>query len=171
MIVQDYRGKAPVLKPGSLLAPTAVAVGDVTVEEGASLWYGAVVRGDQSSIRIGADTNLQENAVIHVSDGFLADIGERVSVGHSAVLHGCTVEDECLIGMGAILLNGCVIGRGSIVAAGALVPQGAVIPPNSLVMGSPAKLRRAVTREELDTNLLHVRQYRQRAEELLERQK
>ena len=169
MIVQDYQGKAPVLKSGSLLAPTAVVVGDVTVEEGASLWYGAVVRGDQSSIRIGANTNIQENAVIHVSDGFPADIGERISVGHNAVLHGCTVEDECLIGMGAILLNGCVIGRGSIVAAGALVPQGAVIPPGSLVMGSPAKLRRTVTQEELDINLLHVCQYRQRAEELLER--
>ena len=169
MIVKDYQGKFPVLKHGSLLAPTAAVVGDVTVEEGASLWYGAAARGDQNSIRIGANTNIQENAVLHVSDHAPMAIGAWVSVGHGAILHGCTIEDECLIGMGAILMNGCVIGRGSIVAAGALVPENTVIPPNSLVMGSPARFRRTVTPKELDVNLLHARQYRQRAEELLER--
>ena len=171
MIIQSFRGKAPVLKPGSFLAPTAVVVGDVTVEEGASLWYGAAARGDQNSIHIGANTNIQENAVLHVSSHAPISIGEWVTVGHGAILHGCTIEDECLIGMGAILMNGCVIGRGSIVAAGALVPQGSVIPPNSLVMGSPAKVRRAVTPEELEGNHRGTANYRQRAEELLERQK
>lgn len=170
MIVKDYRDKTPVLKSGSLLAPTAVVVGGVTVEEGASLWYGAVARGDLNSIHIGANTNIQENAVLHVSDHHPMTIGEWVSVGHGAILHGCTVEDECLIGMGAILMNGCVIGRGSIVAAGALVTENTVIPPNSLVMGSPAKLRRAVTPEEQEGNHGRTAHYRLRAEELLERQ-
>lgn len=171
MIVQDYQGKRPVLKPGSLLAPTAVVVGDVTVEEGASLWYGAAARGDQNSIHIGANTNIQENAVLHVSSHAPMNIGAWVSVGHGAILHGCTIEDECLIGMGAILMNGCVIGRGSIVAAGALVTENTVIPPNSLVMGSPAKFRRTVTPEEQEGNHGRTAHYRQRAEELLERQK
>lgn len=148
MLVKEYQGQLPHLKPGSLAAPNATAVGRVTLEPGASLWYGVVARGDSQSIAIGANTNIQDNAVLHVSATDSLSIGQGVTVGHGAILHGCTVEDDCLIGMGAILMNGCVIGSGSLVAAGALVTEGTIIPPGSLVMGSPAKVRRPLTLEE-----------------------
>lgn len=170
MYTKDFEGKFPVLKPGCLIAPTAVVVGDVTVEEGASLWYGVTVRGDENYIKIGANTNIQENCVLHVAAKAPMSIGEWVSVGHGAILHGCTVEDHCLIGMGSILMNNCVVGRGSIVAAGALVPQGMVIPPNSLVMGSPARIRRMVEPAEQEGNDGRTARYREKAEILLEKQ-
>lgn len=169
MMIQTARGKSPTLNPNAFAAPTAVVVGDVTVEEEVSLWYGAVVRGDQNPIRIGAHTNIQENSVLHVSDEKSLTIGAWVTVGHGAILHGCTIEDDCLIGMGAILMDGCVIGRGSIVAAGALVTEGTVVPPGSLVMGAPAKLRRTVTEEEQASNHHHAAQYCLEAAQLLER--
>lgn len=170
MYTKDFEGKSPVLKPGSLIAPTAVVVGDVTVEEGTSLWYGVTVRGDENYIKIGANTNIQENCVLHVAAKAPMSIGEWVSVGHGAILHGCTVGDHCLIGMGSILMNNCVIGEGSIVAAGALVPQGMVVPPKSLVMGSPAKLRRMVEPAEQEGNDGRTARYREKAEMLLDKQ-
>lgn len=131
------------------LAETCAVIGDVEIGDDASIWYGAVVRGDVMPIRIGARTNLQDNAVIHVtSDRFGTVIGSDCTLGHSAIIHACTVEDFCLVGMGAILLDGCVIGRGSFVGAGALVTPGTVIPPGSLVLGSPAKVKRPITDEE-----------------------
>ena len=169
-MLTSYRGKSPVLKPGSYLAPLVSVIGDVVLEEGAALWYGAVVRGDQNAIRIGSGSNIQDNAVLHVSDEDPLTVGKGVTVGHGAILHGCTIEDNCLIGMGAILMNGCVIGDGSIVAAGALVTQGTIIPPGSMVMGSPAKIRRAVTAEELAHNKSSAENYLLRAKELLEKQ-
>ena len=141
--------KIPRLSPKALMASNATAVGDVTVAEGASLWYGAVLRADQAPITVGYGSNIQDNAVVHVSHGFPATIGQNVTVGHGAIVHGATVEDECIIGMGAILLNGCVIGKGCLVAAGALVTQGKIIPPGCLVIGSPAKVIRELTTEEL----------------------
>ncbi len=126
----------------AFLAPNATLVGDVVLGPDSSVWYTAVLRGDLNSIRVGARSNLQDGVVVHVDPMFPAAIGSGVSVGHRAVLHGCTVEDDCLIGMGAVVLNGAVIGAGSLVAAGSVVPEGAVIPPRSLVAGVPARVKR-----------------------------
>ena len=147
MIVR-WKDKEPRLDPSVRMAESAAAVGDVAAEAGVSLWYGAVVRGDVSPIRIGRDTNIQDNAVIHGDPGVPTELGEQVSVGHGAVLHSCRVEDGCVIGMGAVVLRDCVIGAESMVAAGAVVAGGAVIPPGSLVMGVPGRVKRALTPEE-----------------------
>jgi len=121
-----------------------VVLGDVTLGPRASVWYGAVLRGDTAPIVVGEASNLQDGTVVHVDTDRPATIGARVGVGHRVVLHGCTVEDECLIGMGSVLLNGVRVGRGSVVAAGAVVPEGMAIPPGSVVMGVPARVVRAV---------------------------
>ncbi|MEV3859972.1 gamma carbonic anhydrase family protein [Streptomyces sp. NPDC050095] len=147
-LVTGIGGKEPKIDPEAFVAPMSVAIGDVTLHAGASLWYGAVLRAEFEPIVLGADSNIQDNCTVHVDLGFPVTIGERVSVGHNAVLHGCTIEDDCLIGMGATVLNGAVIGAGSLVAAQALVPQGMVVPPGSLVAGVPAKVRRELTEEE-----------------------
>ncbi|MEV6051838.1 gamma carbonic anhydrase family protein [Streptomyces sp. NPDC052107] len=140
--------KEPQVDPEAFVAPTASVIGDVTLHAGASVWYGAVVRGDVEKITVGAQANVQDNVTLHADPGFPVSVGERVSIGHNAVVHGATVEDDCLIGMGATVLNGAVIGAGSLVAAQALVPQGMVVPPGSLVAGVPAKVRRELTEEE-----------------------
>ena len=162
-------GHTPLLKSGSYAAPNATAVGDLVAEEGVSLWYGAVVRADQCPIRIGRDTNIQDNCILHVDPQDPMTIGQRVTVGHGAILHSCTVEDDCLIGMGAILMNRCVIGAGSLVAAGALVTEDTVVPPCSLVVGSPAKVRRSLTPEEQAAHPESARHYVLHAAEQLER--
>jgi len=126
------------------IAPSAVLVGDVTVEEGASVWHGAVLRGDFDSIVVGEDSNVQDNVVVHVDRGMPALIGARVTVGHAAVLHGCTIEDDCLIGMSATINSGARIGTGSLVASGALVRESAEFPPRSVIAGVPAKVLRPV---------------------------
>jgi carbonic anhydrase/acetyltransferase-like protein (isoleucine patch superfamily) len=132
------------IHPTAFIAPTAAVMGDVTLEEDTSVWYGAVVRGDMAPIVIGAQSNLQDGSVVHVDEGVPCLVGRRVGVGHRAILHGCTIEDECLIGMGAILLNNARIGTGSVVAAGAVVPEGMQIPPRSLVIGVPGRIVRQV---------------------------
>jgi carbonic anhydrase/acetyltransferase-like protein (isoleucine patch superfamily) len=119
-------------------------MGNVTLGEESSVWYGAVLRGDMAPIIIGARSNLQDGTIVHVDEGEPCTVGERVGVGHRVILHGCTVEDECLVGMGSVLLNGVRIGRGSVVAAGAVIPEGMQIPPDSLVMGVPGRIVRAV---------------------------
>ena len=119
-------------------------MGDVTLGPRASVWYGAVLRGDMDRIVVGEATNLQDGTIVHVDEGRPTLVGARVGVGHRVILHGCTVEDECLIGMGSVLLNGVVIGSGSVVAAGAVVLEGMVVPPGSLVMGVPARVARSV---------------------------
>ncbi|MFI9823468.1 gamma carbonic anhydrase family protein [Streptomyces sp. NPDC052013] len=147
-LITGIGGREPKVDPGAFVAPTASVIGDVTLEAGASVWYGAVLRGDVESISVGADANVQDNCTVHADPGFPVRIGARVSVGHNAVVHGATVEDDCLVGMGATVLNGAVIGAGSLVAAQALVPQGMVVPPGSLVAGVPAKVRRELSEEE-----------------------
>lgn len=134
----------PSVDPSAFIAPTAVVMGDVTLGARASVWYASVLRGDMAPITIGADTNIQDGTIIHVDEGVPCTIGERVGVGHRVILHGCTVEDDSLIGMGSILLNHVRIGRGSVVAAGAVVPEGVDVPPGSLVMGVPGRIVRAV---------------------------
>ncbi len=143
-----FLGASPRLGEGVYLASTAVVLGDVTLGDHASVWYGAVLRGDINRISVGAKSNIQDNAVVHLADDFPAIIGERVTVGHAAVVHACTVEDECLVGIRAVILDGAVVGRGSMIGAGALVTQGMVIPPGSLVLGSPAKVVRAMREDE-----------------------
>lgn len=168
-MLQTFRGQRPAIHPSARLAENAVLVGAVTVAEEANIWYGAVLRGDCCTVRVGAGSNIQDNCVLHSDAGFPLDVGADVTVGHAAVLHGCTVGDGSTVGMGAILLNGCKIGKNCLIAAGALVTQGAVIPDGSLVMGSPAKVRRPLNPEEL-AGLRHgAEEYRALAEELLPR--
>ncbi|MCI4371221.1 MAG: gamma carbonic anhydrase family protein [Thermoplasmata archaeon] len=126
------------------VAPTAVLVGDVAIEDGTSIWHGAVLRGDLDAIVVGRDSNIQDNAVVHVDRGMPAMIGARVTVGHAAVVHGCTVGDDCLVGMNATINSGAIIGDGSLVASGAVVLESAEFPGRSLVAGVPAKLIRSV---------------------------
>ena len=160
--------KKPEIHPSAFIAPNATVLGDVTVGENSSLFFGAVVRSEFVPIIIGKDTNIQDNCVLHTDRGLPMTIGSGATIGHGAILHSCTVGDNTLIGMGAIILNGAVIGESCIVAAGALVPQNMVIPPRSLVMGSPAKIRREVTEEEISANRLSAEGYVREAAEYKE---
>ncbi|MFF9350358.1 gamma carbonic anhydrase family protein [Streptomyces sp. NPDC014734] len=148
-LITGINGKEPAVDADAFTAPTSVVIGEVTMAAGSSVWYHAVLRADCGPIVIGADSNIQDNCSVHVDPGFPVTVGERVTVGHNAVLHGCTVEDDVLVGMGATVLNGARIGAGSLIAAQALVPQGMQVPPGSLVAGVPAKVRRQLTEEEL----------------------
>ena len=141
-MIIDYEGKTPQIGQDVFIAPTATIIGDVHLADGASVWYGAVIRGDLASIHIGRDTNIQDNCTIHVDAGQPARIGEAVVIGHNAVVHGCTIEDLCLVGINAVVLNGAHIKRGSVVAAGAVVLENQVIGPLELAAGLPAKVRR-----------------------------
>jgi carbonic anhydrase/acetyltransferase-like protein (isoleucine patch superfamily) len=132
--------RVPAVDPTAFVAPSAVVVGDVTLGPRASVWYGAVVRADAESIVIGADSNVQDGSTLHSDPGFPLVLGERVTVGHRVVLHGARVDDDVLVGMGAVVMNGAHVGSGSIVAAGAVVTENAVVPPGSLVAGVPAKV-------------------------------
>jgi carbonic anhydrase/acetyltransferase-like protein (isoleucine patch superfamily) len=138
----------PALGKGVFIAKTAVVIGDVTLGAHSSVWYGAVLRGDINRIVVGHHSNVQDNAVLHLADQLPCVLGNWVTVGHSAVVHACTVGDEVLVGMGAVILDGAVIGKQSIIGAKALVTQGAKIPPGSLVLGAPAKVVRKLSKEE-----------------------
>jgi carbonic anhydrase/acetyltransferase-like protein (isoleucine patch superfamily) len=148
-MIRGHAGKRPVLGAGVFVAENAAVIGDVVIGEQSSIWYSTTVRGDVMPIRIGARTSIQDNTVIHVTSDFSGTIiGSDCTVGHSAIIHACTVEDFCLIGMGSILLDGARIGTGSLVGAGALVTPGTDIPPGSLVIGSPAKVKRPLNDKE-----------------------
>lgn len=151
--------KKPEIDAQAVIAQGAVVLGDVTVKKDASIWYNAVVRGDRSPILIGEGSNIQDLCVLHVDDDCPLTIGKRVTVGHGAILHACTIEDGALIGMGAIVLNGAVIGKNSMVAAGALVTSNTVIPEGALYMGNPAKFRRMLSEEELAANRKQAEDY------------
>ncbi len=148
-MIKEFEGIQPKLDSKTYRADGAKVIGDVTMKEFSSLWYNTVVRGDVNRIEIGRYTNIQDNSVVHVADDHATIVGDFVTVGHNAILHGCTIEDHCLIGMGAIVLNGAVVGRGSIIAAGALVKENQIIPPNSMVVGMPGKVVKTV--ENMDT--------------------
>jgi carbonic anhydrase/acetyltransferase-like protein (isoleucine patch superfamily) len=143
-MIETFKGVRPRIGANVFIAPTAAVIGDVEILDGASVWYGAVIRGDLASIRIGRDTNIQDNCTIHVDAGQPAIIGASVVMGHNAVAHGCTIEDNCLIGINAVVLNGARIRSGSIVAAGAVVLEKQTIGPLELAAGIPAKVRRTL---------------------------
>lgn len=143
-MILPYEGKVPLIHPSVFVAPTAVIIGDVEIDEGASVWFGAVVRGDMAPIRIGARTNIQDNCTIHVDVELPAIIGKGVTVGHNAVVHGCTIADDCLIGMGSLVLNRACIESGSIIAAGAVVTEDSRIGPEMLAAGTPAVVKKAL---------------------------
>lgn len=148
-MIRAYRGIVPRIAASAYIDPSAQVIGDVNVGERSSFWPGVVARGDVHWIRVGEESNIQDNSVLHCdAPDFPLMIGDRVTVGHRVVLHGCTVEDECVIGIGAIVLNGAVVGKGSVIAAGAVVPEGMAVAPGSMVMGVPGKVRREVTEEE-----------------------
>lgn len=148
-LLRTFNGATPEIHETAWVAPNATLIGRVSLGAESSVFYGAVLRGDTDQITLGARSNLQDNVVVHCDTGTPTTIGTGVSVGHGAVIHGCTIENDCLIGMHATVLNGAVIGAGSLVAAGAVVLEGTVIPPGSLVAGVPAKVRRELAEEEL----------------------
>ncbi len=150
VLIMGLEGCTPRLGRGVLVCPGAIVVGDVEIGEGASLWFNAVVRGDLAPIRIGEETNIQDGAVLHVDTGLPLTIGRRVTVGHTAILHGCSVADGALVGMGARVLSGAVVGEEALVAAGALVPEGRSVPPRVLAVGVPARVVRPLTEAELE---------------------
>lgn len=150
-MLRSFRGILPTVEPTAYVDQSAQVIGDVHIGVESSVWMNVVIRGDVHRIQIGARTNVQDGTIVHVQGAtHPTTIGDEVSIGHGAIVHGCTIEDRCLIGMGAILLNGVRVGTESIVAAGSLVPEGFVVPPRSLVMGSPAKVRRSLRVDEVE---------------------
>jgi carbonic anhydrase/acetyltransferase-like protein (isoleucine patch superfamily) len=160
MSIRGYRGITPKIAATAYIDPSAQVIGDVAIGERSSVWPNTTVRGDVNYIRIGDETNVQDNCCLHVQrDEFPLILGNRVSIAHSVTLHGCVIEDECLIGMGAIVLNGARVGSGSIIAAGALVTEGMTVPPGSVVMGMPGKVRRTATGDDRKRILKHADSY------------
>jgi carbonic anhydrase/acetyltransferase-like protein (isoleucine patch superfamily) len=148
-LVRAWGGKEPRLADGVWLADGAVVVGDVEVGAESSIWFGSILRGDVNRIRVGARTNVQDLSILHVTSGtHPTTVGDDVTIGHRATLHGCTVKDRCLIGIGAVVLDGAVVGEEAMVGAGALVTPGTVVPPGTLAVGSPARVKRDLTSEE-----------------------
>lgn len=151
--------KVPQIHPEAFIAPDAAIYGDVTIGKDCSIWFHAVVRAEHAPIVIGQGSNVQDNCVVHVDAGHAVEIGEYVTVGHGAIVHGCKIGDNTLVGMGAIILNGAVIGKNCVIGAGALVTQNTVIPDNSLVIGSPGKVLRQVKPEEAAANRTNAGHY------------
>jgi carbonic anhydrase/acetyltransferase-like protein (isoleucine patch superfamily) len=159
-VLRPYRGTSPRVHPTAFVDASAQVIGDVEIGEESSVWMCAVIRGDVHWIKVGKRTSIQDGTVVHAMTGtHPTSIGDNVTVGHAAVLHGCTIEDRCLVGMGAILLNGAVVGAGSIVAAGTLLVEGQKVPPRSLVMGSPGKVKRLLTQSEVADIQLYADRY------------
>ena len=158
--LERYLGQTPQIHPSAYIAPGSTVLGDVVIGEQSSVWPGAVLRGDINSIRIGDCTNIQDGAILHLADDYPTILGNHVTVGHAAVVHACTVEDEVLIGMHATILDGAVIGKGSIIGAHTLVKAGMQVPPGSLVLGVPGRIQRQLTPEEQTNNLALAEKYK-----------
>ena len=150
MAIYQFGEHQPAIHEDVYIADTADVIGQVTLKARASVWYQAVLRGDSDHLDIGEESNIQDGAVLHADPGYPLKVGKGVTVGHQAMLHGCTVGDGCLIGIQAVVLNGAVIGENSLVGAGAFIKEGAVFPPNSLIVGSPAKVVRELTAEAVE---------------------
>ena len=164
-MILHYMDKHPQIAKEAFIAPTATIIGDVTIEPGASVWYGSVVRGDLAPITIGADTNIQDNCTIHTDVDKPAIIGRHVTVGHNAVVHGCTLEARCLIGMHAVVLSGAVVKTGCVIAAGALIKEGQVAGPYQLLAGMPALPKKDFTEEILNILELPISEYLELAQQ------
>lgn len=164
-LVVSLGSKQPVLAQSAWIAPNASLVGAVTLADDTSVWYGASLRADAEPITIGVGTNIQDNCIVHTDPGMPVLVGRGVSVGHGAILHGCTVEDGVLVGMGAVIMNGAVIGAGSLIAAGALVTEHTVIPAGSLVAGVPGKIRRMLDANTVEANGSNAHHYVELARE------
>lgn len=158
-MIKEFAGKAPIIDESAFIAETAAIIGDVTIGKGSSVWYSAVLRGDMCAITIGENSNIQDNATIHVGMKDKTVIGNGVTVGHNALVHGATVEDNALIGMGSVVLDGAVIGANSIVAAGAVVTAKTVVPPNSLVAGVPATVVKELSPQQIMGNKMNAMGY------------
>ncbi len=161
MPVYALEGVSPELPPEGQywIAPNATVIGKVTLAAGVGVWFGVVIRGDQERITIGRNTNIQEHAVLHTDMGFPATVGEGVTIGHRAIVHGCTIGDNVLIGMGAVMINGAKIGNDCLIGAGTLITEGKEIPPGSLVIGSPGKFIRPLTPDEIARNRVSAAHY------------
>ena len=155
----SFCGKVPQNEGAVFVAPNATVQGDVVLKPGSTVWYGAVLRGDDGTLTIGENSNVQDNAVLHCDAGGAVTLGKNVTVGHSALVHGCTVGDGSLIGMHATLLNHCVVGRNCIIGAGALVPEGMVIPDNSVAVGVPARVIKTIRDDQLAHNIENAKAY------------
>jgi carbonic anhydrase/acetyltransferase-like protein (isoleucine patch superfamily) len=159
-MIRAYKGITPTIPASCYVDDSAQIIGDVVLGEHASIWMNAVLRGDVHSIRIGAHSNIQDCSVLHgMKEQYGVSVGEYVTVGHSVTLHGCTIEDRCLIGMGSIILNGVRIGAGSIIAAGTLIPEKTMVEPRSLWMGSPGKFRRTLDEKDQQTIMRYAKNY------------
>src|SRR5579863_6363769 len=171
-MIRSYKGITPTVPPSCYVDESAQLIGDVVLGENASVWMNAVLRGDVNSIRVGAHSNIQDCSVLHgMLNQWPVLVGEWVTVGHSVTLHGCVVEDRCLIGMGVVILNSARIGEGSIIAAGTLIPEGTIVEPRSLWMGVPGKLRKQLTDDDQETILRYGRNYQGYRESYLEEMK
>ena len=164
MAIYELDGVAPRVAASAWVADNAQVMGDVSIGEGASVWFGTTVRGDTDTITIGAGSNVQDGSVLHADDGVPLNIGENVTVGHQVMLHGCTIGDESLIGIGAIVLNGAKIGKNCLVGAGSLVTEGKEFPDGSMILGSPAKVVRQLTPEQIEGLRRSAEHYRANAE-------
>jgi carbonic anhydrase/acetyltransferase-like protein (isoleucine patch superfamily) len=168
-MIRSYRGITPTIPASCYVDESAQIIGDVVLGEHASVWMNAVVRGDVHDIRIGAYSNIQDNSVLHgMKELYGVYVGDYVTVGHSVTLHGCVIEDRCLIGMGSIILNGARIGAGSIIAAGTLIPEKTIVEPGSLWMGSPGKFRRKLDEKDTASILRYANNYLEYKESYLE---
>jgi carbonic anhydrase/acetyltransferase-like protein (isoleucine patch superfamily) len=161
-MIIPYKGKSPVIHDNCFIAPGSVIIGDVTIGPESSVWFGAIIRGDINWIKIGAWTNIQDRCVVHVThDTAPTEIGDHVTVGHGAILHGCRIESACLIGMGAVILDKAVIGSGSLVAAGSVVKGDMIVPPGSMVAGNPAVVKREISGDEKEYFIGWAENYRE----------
>lgn len=159
----DFEGKSPDVKKALFVADNATIIGDVTLEEGSNIWFGAVLRGDSGPILVGKNSNVQDNTVVHEDPGGKVVIGDNVTIGHNCIIHGCTIGDNCLIGMGATIMNHSVIGKNCIVGAGALITEGKVFPDNSLIVGSPAVVKKEVSKEQIENMEINIKVYLEEA--------
>lgn len=161
-LLLPYEGTAPALADDAWVAPGATLVGAVTLRSRASVWYGSVLRADGDAVTVGEASNIQDGCVVHADPGYPVEIGAGVSVGHRAVVHGCTVRDDCLVGMGCVLLNGVIVGQGSLLAAGTVLLEGTEVPPGSLVAGVPGKVRRDLDAKDVERIRGNAQRYLQR---------
>tara|TARA_B100000941_G_C28508426_1_gene558919 strand:+ start:4641 stop:5156 length:516 start_codon:yes stop_codon:yes gene_type:complete len=159
-VIKKVLNKSPKIHDNCYVSETASIIGDVTLSEDVNIWFGSVLRGDMNFIRVGSGTNIQDNTTIHVTTKTApTEVGSGVTIGHNAIIHGCKIEDNCLIGMGSIIMDQVIIGNGTLIGAGSVVPQKMIIPPNSVVMGLPAKIIRKITKQERQEILERSKQY------------